>query len=247
MNVSLYQAAAAMNAHSRWQEVISENLAAASVPGYRRHEISFSSVQAGLGNAVTGINPNFVIPATTTSLNFTQGALKATNAPLDFALEGAGMFEVQLPNGAHAYTRDGEFQLNALGQLVTKQGYTVLTDTGPLQFDPNNGGPITIAPTGDVTQGGEIKGHLKITEFKNAQALTSIGDGYFLADHAEVQPTPAQATSVRQGFLETANTSPTAEMASLLTAMRLFEANSKVLQTQDERMGKVITELGNPS
>src|SRR6185503_6927032 len=116
-----------------------------------------------------------------------------------------------------------------------------------LQFDPNNGGTITVAPTGDVTQGGEIKGHLKIMELKDPQALTSIGDGYFLADRPEVLPTPAQHTSVRQGYLETANTSPTAEMASLITAMRLFEANSKVLQTQDERMGKVITELGNPT
>jgi flagellar basal-body rod protein FlgG len=130
---------------------------------------------------------------------------------------------------------------------VTKQGYTVLSDSGPLQFDPNNGGAITISADGHVSQGGDVKGALRLAEFKNPHALTSINDGYFLADKPEAQRETASGTQVRQGFLEASNTSPTAEMASLITSMRLFEASQKVLQMQDERMGKVITEVGNPS
>src|ERR1039457_827918 len=155
MNVSLYQAAAAMNANARWQDMISENLAAISIPGGRSRDVSFSSVQAGA---------QFVIPAARTAVNFQPGELRPTQNPTDFALEGKGFFEVQLPNGDHAYTRDGEFHLNAQGQLVTKQGYPVLGDGGPLQFDPSNAQPLTIAATGEVSQGGDVKGKLKLAE-----------------------------------------------------------------------------------
>src|ERR1700712_780934 len=111
MNVSLYQAAAGMNATARWQDMISENLAASSMPGGRSREVYISSAQAG---------SRFSIPAASIGINFEPGELKPTGNPLDFALEGKGFFEVQLPNGEHAFTRDGEFHMNAQGQLVTK-------------------------------------------------------------------------------------------------------------------------------
>ena len=245
MNVSLYQAAAAMNANARWQEMITENLAAGSVPGYRKQEISFSAVEAAHSGMKPGLpNSSSVIPAASVSLNFQQGPLRATSGPLDCALEGPGMFEVQLPNGTHAFTRDGEFHLSAQGQLVTKQGYVVLGEFGPLQFDPNNAAPITISANGDVSQGDQPRGHLRLAEFKDLHQLTSIGAGYFLAERLHAQPETARQTSVRQGFVEASNSSPTADMASLIVAMRMFEANQRVMQTQDERMGRVISDLG---
>jgi flagellar basal-body rod protein FlgF len=248
MNVSLYQAAAAMNAQARWQELITQNLATSSVPGFRKQDISFSAVAAGLDSSAAGANAaRYVIPSAHAATNFQSGELRTTGNPMDFALEGPGFFEVQLPNGSQAYTRDGEFQLNAQGQLVTKQGYTVMGDGGPLQFDPNNGGAITISASGDVSQGGEVKGKIHLVEFNQPQALTTIGEGYFLANGPNAQPASASATAVRQGFLEASNSSPTVEMASLITAMRMFEANQHVMQMQDERMGQVITNLGNPS
>ncbi len=248
MNVSLYQAAAAMNANARWQELITENLAAGSVPGFRKREISFSAVQAGLDPTAPNINgSNYVIPSASASINFQAGETRATGNQMDFAIEGPGFFEVQLPNGSRAYTRDGEFHPNAQGQLVTKQGYTLLGDGGPLQLDPNSSAPVTVSPTGDLSQGDQTRGRIRLVEFNQPQSLTTIGDGYFLADRPGVQPVAATASAMRQGFLEGANTSPTAEMASLITAMRLFEANQKVLQAQDDRMGRVITDLGGTS
>jgi flagellar basal-body rod protein FlgF len=248
MNVSLYQAAAAMNAQARWQELITENLAAGSVPGFRKKDISFSAVEAGLDpTAVKGSGSRFVIPSAHASTNFQPGDLRATGNPMDFALHGPGFIEVQLPNGSRAYTRDGELHMDSSGQLVTKQGYTVLGDNGPLQFDLNNGGAITTAPTGEVSQGGEVKGRIRVVEFSDPQTLTAAGSGYFLAESPNAQAAPAAATSIQQGFLEASNTSPTAEMANLITAMRMFESNQRVLQIQDERMGRVISELGNPN
>ena len=245
MNVSLTQAAAAMNASARWQEVIAENLATSSIPGARKRQLSFSSVAAGLApGGITQPAGGFVIPQAQTTINFEQGMTRPTGISTDLALEGPGFFEVQLPNGSRAFTRDGEFHVNAQGQLTTKQGYLVLGDNGPFQFDSNSGNPISVAPGGEVSQGGDDKGRILMFEFKNPRQLALIGDGYFLADNPNARPLPATATQIRQGYLETSNTSPTAEMANLITSMRMFEANSRVMQTQDDRMGKIITDLG---
>ena len=162
---------------------------------------------------------------------------------MDFALEGPGLFAVQMPDGKNAYTRGGEFQLNAQGQLVTKQGYMVMGDGGPVQMDPNNPAPLTVSATGEVSQGKDIKGKLSVVEFANQQELTMIGGGYFRMDDPNSLPVPSAGTSVRQGFTEAANTSPTLEMAGLITAMRMFETNQKVLQMQNDRMGRIITDL----
>lgn len=247
MNVSLYQAAASMNAQARWQELITQNLAAGSIPGFRKNDVSFAAVAAGVPSALDSTGVGNVIPAARLGTNFQPGELRPTGNAMDLALDGPGFLEVQLPNGNSAYTRDGELHVNAQGQLVTKQGYAVLSDSGPLQFDPNNSGAITISSDGHVSQGSEVKGTLQIKEFKNPHTLTSTNNGYFINQNPDVQPQAAVATGVRQGFLENSNTSPTAEMASLITSMRLFETSQKVLQMQDERMGKVITEVGNPS
>jgi flagellar basal body rod protein FlgG len=238
MNVSLYQAAAGMNATARWQDMISENLAASSMPGGRSREAYISSMQAG---------SQFSIPAMSSGVNFQPGELKPTGNPLDFALEGKGFFEIQLPNGEHAFTRDGEFHMNAQGQLVNKLGYSIVGDGGPLQFDPSNNSPLTIAATGEVSQGGTVVGKLKLAEFTNPQLLTPLGSGLFRAGNPDLKPNPTPATEVRQGFVEASNISTTTEMAGLITAMRAFEANQKVVSMQDERMGRTISDLGNPT
>jgi flagellar basal-body rod protein FlgF len=248
MNVSLYQAAAAMDANSKWQDVIAQNLASNTVPGARKETISFSAVEAGLLRGTPGTaGSRVLIPTTSTQLSFQQGLLRPTNIPTDLAVEGPGFFEVQLPNGAHGFSRNGEFHIDAQGQLVTGQGYPVMTDNGPLQLDPANHTPISISSTGEVSQGGEVKGRIRLVEFAQPAQLTPAGNGYFLAKDPSSIPSAAQSSQVRQGYLETANSTPTTEMASLVSAMRMFEANQKVLQMQDDRMGRVITELGNPS
>lgn len=244
MNVSLYQAAAAMNAHSRWQEVITQNLAASSVPGYRKQEVTFAQVAAGLPTTLTGgVQGRFQVPTAVASTSFAPGSLRATGNKLDFALEGPGFFEVQLPSGDTGYTRDGEFQLNFQGQLVTKQGHPVLSDSGPVQFDPSNPAPVTVANDGTISQGTDVKGKLRVAEFGTPEKLVALGQGLFTTGQTGMTAESAANSSVRQGFLEAANTSPTAEMSNLIAAMRMFEANQKVITMQDERLGKVISEL----
>jgi len=247
MNVSLYQAAAAMNANSRWQELISDNLADCSVPGARKQDVTFSAVEAGLASGQAGLNgEHFVMPAARASINFRQGEINPTGVTTDFAVDGPGFFQVQMPNEQVAYTRDGEFHINAKGVLTTKRGLPIIGDSGPIQIDPNNSAPISVSASGQVSQAGQTKGHIKLAEFKDPHDLIVIGQGYYGVKPGQ-KPEDAQSSAVRQGFLEAANTSPTVEMSSLITAMRMFESNQKVLQMQDDRMGRVITDLGGVS
>src|SRR5437667_7063966 len=121
MNVGLYQAAAALNANSRWQESIAENLAASSIPGFKKQEMSFGAIAAGLIPSAAQGAQRFSLPHATPATNFSPGELKFTGVKTDVALQGSGFFAVQMPDGATAYTRDGEFQMSPSGQLVTKQ------------------------------------------------------------------------------------------------------------------------------
>jgi len=249
MNVSLYQAAAAMNAEERWQELITENLAAGASPGFRKQNVSFEDVAAASPLQLTNpSSPNFFIPVAVASTSFQQGEMKPTNGNLDFAIQGPGFFTVQLPNGQHAYTRDGEFQLNAQNELVTKENYPVLGSGGAVQFDPSNSSPITISPSGQISQGDQVKGQLQVVNFAKPGQLVATDFGYLLNNDPNVKPLPMPPdTAVRQGFLEGANTSPSMEMGGLINTMRVFEANQKVLQMQNDRMGQVITQLGGTS
>lgn len=246
MNVSLYQAAAALTATSQWQDVVSENLTSSSVPGFRKRALSTAAVQAGLIPANTDMPEHFTLPKASVSTCFKNGELDFTGEPKNAAIEGSGFFQVQLPDGTPVVTRDGEFRLNGKGQLTTKEGYMVMGQNGPIQLDPGNHDPLTISAKGDVAQGGAVKGRLSLTDFTNPQLLTPTNGVYFLATDPKLDPQPATGT-LRQSFVESSNTSALGEMANMMTAMRTFEANQHVIQTQDDRLGKTISELGNPS
>jgi flagellar basal body rod protein FlgG len=248
MDISLYQAAAAMNASTRWQEAIADNLSANQVPGFKKQSLSFSAVQAGFlaTNSSSPAAKRAAMPLATASTNFQAGELHTTGVPTDLAIDGPGFFEVRMADGSHGYTRDGEFRLNLQGQLITKQGLPVMGLTGPLQFDPSSGSPITVGPAGEVSQGGEPKGQIKLTEFGNSAALETAGTGLFLATDPAAQPRAATASGLKQGCLENANTSSMAEMSSLIAAMRYYEANHKIIQTEDERVSKLISDIANP-
>ncbi|HVY68683.1 MAG TPA: flagellar hook-basal body protein [Verrucomicrobiae bacterium] len=250
MNVSVYQAAAALNASNRWQEVIGENLASASIVGYKKQDVSFAAIQAGLlaqQNAPAGSLQRLTLSKAQATTNFQNGELTFSGEKLDVALESKAFFELQLPNGGTTYTRNGSFQMNSQGTLVNKAGYPVMGMKGPIQLDPRNGDPIVISREGEVRQGNDIRGKIHLVEFDRPELLTLTGGAYFLADNPALQQTDATSPNLRQGFLESSNASSVHEMANMITAMRMYEANQKVIQTQDDRMSRAISELGNPT
>ena len=240
-----------MNANARWQEIIAENMASSSVPGYKRQDVSFAAIHGGVlsptAPGAVGMSRPVSVAAARPHLNFSPGMIKRTDVNTDVAIDGQGLFEVQMPNGASAFTRDGEFKVDAQGQLVTKQGYPVMGESGLIQLDPRSSAAITVGPDGTISQGGEVRGKLSLVEFNDPKLLTTIGGGYYLAQDHNLQRLPESSSGVRQGFLEGANTSAVLEMANLVSVMRAYEANQRVVQVQDERMGRVISELGNPN
>jgi flagellar basal-body rod protein FlgF len=249
MNVSLYQAASALNAMDRWQETIAENLASSSVPGFKKQDFSFAAVQAGLHPVPGGPGASraVLISGGQASTNFQPGDFRITGVKTDLAIDGKSFFEVQLPSGATAYTRDGEFHIDAQGQVVTKEGYRVLGDSGTIALDLNNYTEPSVSLSGEISQGIDIKGRIRLVEFDNPKLLTRLSGGYFAADHPDANPSPSTASTVRQGALESANTSVVMEMANLMTAMRTFEANQRMAQIHDDRVAKAINDLGNIS
>lgn len=251
MNASSIQAASALNANMRWQEMISENLASGSIPGYRKQEMSFAAVQSGVASVdghglFPATTPNYM-PVVQTATNFQNGEIKHTGIRSNVALEGPGFFQITLPNGGTGFTRAGNFQFTQQGDLVTSTGQKVMGETGPIQIDPNNTNPVSISSTGEVSQGPESRGRLKVVDFNNTKLLRYLGGGTFMADNAGLaQITPAN-TTVRQECVEASNASPTRDMVDLITSMRTFELNQRVLQANDDRTARVISEMGNPN
>lgn len=251
MNIGLFQAASALTTNGRWQEIISNNLASASVPGFKGQNMMTSAVKAGLSplsNIFSSFMPHSaLVPQGQTTTNFQPGQVKYTGNKSDVAIDGKGFFSVQLSNGQTGYTRNGEFQINSHGQLVTNEGYPVQGAQGPITVNLQDSSPIQISPTGQVSQGASIKGTLQLTDFDNPSLLTQVSGAYFTAQNANIHASPSTTSSVRQGYLETSNTSTVSEMSNLIGAMRGFEANQHVIQLQDDRLGKTISELGSTS
>jgi flagellar basal-body rod protein FlgF len=251
MNFSLYQAAAALDGNLRWQQMIAENLAAGSTPGFKKQDISFSSVQAGVlgagsDNLAAQGNPS-LLPRPSFGINFQPGSLRRTGINSDVSVEGPGFLSVRMENGRTAYTRDGEFHIDSNGQLLNKDKLPLLGEGGaPIQLNPLNRESIEINDNGEISQAGVIVGKLALYEFENPKQLNRIGSGYYMAP-TDIAPGPATKTKVAQGYLESSNSTPTVEVSSLMLALRHFEANQRVIQMHDERMGRAIQELSATS
>ena len=151
------------------------------------------------------------------------------------------------PSGP-VYTRDGSFHINNDGTLVTKEGYPLRTaGGGTITVDTNNATPVNVDRNGNVSQGGTPLGQLEIMTFnpEDQKNLKRINAGYYGAGSATPVPANVRDTRVAQGFLEGSNTTPTHEMGQLMTTLRHFEANQKIMKVHDETMGKLIQQLGN--
>lgn len=250
MNIGLYKGAAALGAYEKWQEVLAQNLASGSVPGFKKSEISFDSVSDDGAKASSHARPGDgsqgVMPKASTKINFAQGELRRTGANYDFAIQGDGFFQIQRANGEMGYTRNGEFQINSDRTLTTAQGFPVMGESGPITFPPE-AGPISINSEGMLFQGDEPVAKLAVYQFKNLDKLRRIGDGLMGPAPSGEQPTPSEKPSVLNGYLEQSNVSPTTEMVNLIEVSRAYEACQKVMQSHDDESDKAIQTLGNPT
>ncbi len=245
MNIGLYQGAASMQALEQWQAAVSQNLAASTVPGYKKIDVDFDAVlNPNSKQSATDQSGTSAMPQATMRRDFSQGEMHATGLPENLAIQGKGYFQVQGPDGKPAYTRDGEFHRSSTNALVTKTALPVLGQGGsPIQFDPKKGAPV-IGEDGRISQDGTEVARIGVFTFDETKARQLNGGLTRPADSKKASP--VEAPKVESGFLEGSNVSPLRSMVELITVQRAYEANQKAIGAHDQRLSSAIQILGNP-
>ncbi len=249
MNIGLYQSASSLSALEKWQDAVAQNITSSQVTGYRKRTVEFMAKNAGERQLDPKASPgseggqSAVFPQATVGINFITGETQPTRRELDLAIQGEGFFEVQMPDGARAYTRNGELHLRPDRTLVTTSDAEILTDGGaPVVLLPG-GGPVSINADGTIFQGDTALGRLAIAKFANPAALTPIAGGMFLPQEGAGRET-VEKPVVMQGYLENSNVTPLREMVDLVVISRAYEANQKMITTIDQSMQKTLEALG---
>ena len=254
---SLYTAATGMNAQQVKMDVTAHNLANASTTGYKKTRAEFEDLlserirtpgpaQAQGGSAPSPLEVGLGVRTAATTRSMAQGDLVNTQNPLDVAIQGQGFFRVSRPNGEYAYTRAGNFRVDATGRLVTQQGEMI----DPQIIVPNETTDLTIRSDGVVLaklanrEAPQELGTLELTMFTNPGGLSAIGGNLYAAtmgagDPVQVRPGEQGSGHLTQGFLETANVKAVEEMIDMITTQRAYELNSKVIQTADAMLQKL--------
>lgn len=227
----------------RSMDVIANNLANASTPGYQREAPAFQEYIANVRPAEGQSGPqqlSFVHDAGVVR-DLSEGHFNNTNAPYDFAIHGKGYFAVQTPTGER-YTRNGHFGLNEAGQLVTSNGYAVQGDGGPITITPDDG-DIHIAQDGTVSgKNGQI-GRIRVVDFANPRLLTKEGASMYAADGQS--PITADKFTIQSGMLESSNVEPVVEITHMIEVMRAYQATATLTQTNEDLMRRAIDKLGS--
>ncbi len=249
MNVGMYKGAAALAAYERWQDTIAQNLASASVTGYRKNETAFSGVMAGVTKVKSGDRViqslDGVMPQPSRSFNMSNGAFVNTGVDTNFAADGDGFFRIRKADGTVAYTKNGDFRLNSEYNLVTQEGHVVEGDNGPITFR-QEGGIIYINDQGLLSQGQQQVGKLALFRFNKADGLHRISGGQ-LVPNADNPAIAVENPRIVHKALESSNVKPTEEMVNMISLGRAYEASKKILDVSDDAAGKAIQYLGGQS
>jgi flagellar basal-body rod protein FlgF len=177
--------------------------------------------------------------------DFTQGSMTQTGAPLDVAIDGKGFFQINTADGPR-YTRDGRFRMDANGKLVDQGGDSV-DGGGDIVVDPKKG-PVSISPTGLVSQAGESVGKISVVSFDSLAALSKVGNNQY-TNASNLTPTTASTAQVRQGFLESSNVEPIRQITRLIEINRAYDAMASIMSSTQDLSVAAVQRLGavNPS
>lgn len=257
---SLWIARTGMDAHQTQLDVITNNLANVSTNGFKRARAVFEDMlyqtlrQPGALNTQQNTIPSGlqigtgVRPVATERIH-TQGNIQQTGGTLDVAVQGEGFFQIQMPDGTLSYTRDGAFQKDAQGVMVTSSGFPVQ----PQITIPADALSVTIGRDGvvSVLQPGQAAptqiGQLQLATFVNPGGLQSVGENLFVETASSGVPTPNTpgangAGLLNQGFVETSNVNVVEELVQMIQTQRAYEINSRAIQTSDQMLAR-LTQL----
>jgi flagellar basal-body rod protein FlgG len=251
MDASMWVAKTGLDAQQTRLNVISNNLANVNTTGFKRDRAMFEDLlyqnvrQAGGQTAQTTQAPTGLMIGTGTRIvatekNHAQGNMINTQNALDIAIAGEGFFQITMPDGTLAYTRDGSFKLSNVGQLVTATGNPL----APPIIIPGNASSITIGEDGTVSVeifgggGAQQLGQIQVARFVNAAGLTPLGGNLYKQTVASgapqlLNPGTQAAGTLRQGMLESSNVNVVEEMVNMIETQRAYEINSKAISAAD--------------
>jgi flagellar basal-body rod protein FlgG len=254
---ALYTAASGMSAQQSNLDTIANNLANSATAGFKQRQLQFEDmiyqnmVTPGSASSQQTTAAGLQIGLGTKSLSseviMTQGEFNQTGNTYDMAIQGAGFFQVQMPNGTIAYTRNGNFTLNNAGTLVDANGDQLL----PALTIPSNAGPVMISQYGVVTTTlpGQTTatqlGQIQLATFANPGGLSSQGGNLYLPTTSSGNPitdNPGGNTgmgTLQQGYLENSNVDVVTEFVQMILAQRAYESNSKVIHTADDMYSQI--------
>lgn len=251
MERALWSAVTGMRAQEMSLDVISNNLANVNTTAFKNSRVRFQDMlyeslvipgAAGADGEVVGVQVGHGTRVAGVTRGFQQGALVETGKALDFAVEGQGFFEILLPDGQSAFTRDGNFAVNAAGEIVTSDGYRVVgidsIDTGTTEITISRDGSFTAIVNGTSVE----KGRVTISRFLNPEGLRSLGQNLYQetessgAAQTGLVPGENGVGGLAQRYLERSNVNTATELVNMITTQRAYEATSKAIRASDEMM-----------
>lgn len=251
---SMYTAATGMEAQQLYMDVISNNLSNVNTSAYKRAKIEFQDLlyqtlrEPGVRNfegemAPAGIEVGLGVKPAATSRQFEQGSLNQTGNNLDCAIKGEGLFQISMPDGTLAYTRDGSFKLTSDGTLVTSAGFPLFPQIAipeeASEFQLEDSGRVTVQLPGDDSP--TELGQIELARFVNPAGLKALGGNLFSVTEASGEPIvelPGEQGMglVQQGYTEASNVQIVEEMVNMITAQRAYEIVSKAIQVSEEML-----------
>ena len=254
MNQSLWISKTGLSAQDTRLATIANNLSNAATVGFKRDTVVFEDLlyqirrQPGAQSSQntqlpSGLQVGTGVRVIGTQKAFTEGSVEITENSLDLAIVGRGFFEILLPDGTTAYTRNGQFQVSADGEVVTARGMVLQ----PSITIPDNAQNITVSSDGIVEatvfgqQGAQTLGTLTVTNFVNPTGLQAIGSNMYIETAASGSPTAGTPGNqglgrIEQGALENSNVDVVQELVNMITTQRTYEMNSKVISTADQML-----------
>ncbi len=235
----LYRSGSAMVPRIKQQETIANNLANVSTPGYKKDMLftrELTRQQSKNATRQTDWQTPMIDQIYT---QHSQGTLDKTGNPLDLALEGEGFLMVESQDGQTLLTRAGNFSVDPQGFLSTADGDRLMGEGGTINV---GNGDVSISEAGQVEVNNDIIGTIRVVEVENKNQLSKIGRSAFMIPDG-IEPVAAVNFAIRQGYLETSNVDIVKEMVEMIVSYRNYEADAKSIQTQDQSLEKLMSNV----
>jgi flagellar basal body rod protein FlgG len=245
----IYTAAAGMLSVQVATDTLANNIANVNTTGYKARYVQYQATPETNIAQLSQDSPKAIGTLTTgveiigTPVHFSQGHLQPTSNPLDIAIDGEGLFAVQLPNGEEGYTRNGSMRVNDANELVVDGGAKVLNNQNQPIVLPENTKKIVIQEDGTLaTEAGQALGKFRLVRFANPKGLHKLGDSIFKGENP-IEMQGGKGGRVMQGYLERSNTNVVHEMIQNITGLRLYESLQRSISTQSKTLEKTINEI----